>query len=137
MSSRARALALPVLAVGLSVAAGACGSSDKKSAGTAAASSNTTAASTATTGPGASAGTNIIIKDFVFKPQELTAKVGDTITVKNDDGTTHTITAIKDGGFNTGNISGGGTKTFTVAKAGTFAYHCNIHNYMTGSITVS
>ena len=130
MVARARTLMLPLVVLGLSVALGACGTSDKKS--------STGPAGTTAQATGATSGTNIIIKDFVFKPQELSAKVGDTITVKNDDGTTHTVTADKsDPAFDTGHIDGGATKTFKVDKAGTFKFHCDIHNYMTGSISVS
>ena len=60
-------------------------------------------------------------------------KAGDTITVTNDDGTAHTLTA-DDGRFDTGNLAGGAAKTITVAAPGTYAYHCDIHNYMTGKI---
>jgi plastocyanin domain-containing protein len=53
--------------------------------------------------------------------------------VSNKDGTTHTFTAIK-GAFDTGNIDGGSSATVTVKKPGTYAYHCNIHNSMKGTI---
>ena len=80
-------------------------------------------------------GTAITIKDFTFSPTPLHAKVGDTITVTNDDNTAHQLTA-NDSSFDTGAFSSG-SKTITVAKAGTFAYHCAIHDYMTGVIQVA
>ena len=55
------------------------------------------------------------------------------VAVTNDDGTVHTLTA-DDGSFDTGNLDGGAEKTITVAAPGTYAYHCDIHNYMTGTI---
>ena len=134
MRSRTRALT-PVLALGLAVAVSACGGSDDDTS--AGADDTTTTTVAAAAAPQSTPGTNIIIKDFVFKPQEMTAKVGDTITVKNDDGTVHTVTDKKSGGFDTGNLGGGETKTFKVDKAGTFDYRCDIHTYMTGTITVS
>ena len=77
----------------------------------------------------------ITIKDFKFSPTPFTAKVGDTITVTNQDGTDHELKA-NDGSFDAGRFANG-SKTFTVTKAGTFAYHCDVHDYMTGVIQVN
>jgi plastocyanin len=71
----------------------------------------------------------------MFVPTPTQAKVGQTITVTNDDSTDHSFTAV-DGSFDTGVFSSG-SKTITVTKAGTFAVHCRIHNFMTGSVVVS
>ena len=60
-------------------------------------------------------------------------KAGTKITVKNRDGTAHTFTALK-GAFDTGDIDGGSSATVTVKKPGTYAYHCNIHNSMKGTV---
>jgi plastocyanin len=79
--------------------------------------------------------TSITIKSFMFSPNPATAKVGDTITVKNDDGTDHTLTA-NDNSFDTMRFSSG-SKTITVMKAGTVAIHCDVHNFMTGVIQVA
>jgi len=91
--------------------------------------------SAASTSPGATAGsgTAISIKNFMFSPNPIKAKAGAEITVTNDDGTTHTLTAV-DKSFDTGNLDGGASKTITVASPGTYKYFCNIHNYMTGTI---
>ena len=87
-----------------------------------------------TAGTGASGA--ITIKDFKFNPTPLNAKVGDTITVTNQDGTDHELKANDGGAFDAGRFSNG-SKTFTVTKAGTFAYHCDVHDYMTGVIQVA
>ena len=42
-----------------------------------------------------------------------------------------------DGVFDTGDIGGAGDATFTVSAPGRYRYHCDIHNYMTGTVTVS
>lgn len=76
----------------------------------------------------------VTIGSFKYTPQPLTAQVGDTVTVVNDDDTQHSLSA-DDGSFTTG-IFGKGTKTFTVGAAGTFAFHCEVHNFMTGVIQV-
>jgi plastocyanin len=84
-----------------------------------------------------SAGTKkLTIKGFAFHPETLKAKVGDTIKVSNKDDTTHTVTA-NNTSFDTGDIDADSSATFTVKKAGTFKFHCDIHNYMKGTIKVS
>ena len=54
----------------------------------------------------------------------------------NDDGAAHTLTA-DDGKFDTGRLDGGKQATITIDEPGTYAYHCDIHNYMTGVIEAS
>jgi plastocyanin len=79
----------------------------------------------------------ITIKNFAFQPATMTAKAGSTITVKNNDTTTHTVTA-DNSSFNTGNIDSGVTKTFTVPSTpGSVPYHCSIHPFMHGTLTVT
>ena len=75
----------------------------------------------------------VTIKGFEFKPSPLTVKAGTKITVKNSDSTTHTFTANK-GAFDAGKIDSGDSATITVKKPGTYAYHCEIHNFMKGTI---
>ena len=77
----------------------------------------------------------ITIKDFAFAPQPLTVKAGTTITVTNDDGTAHTVSATK-GAFDTGDIDGGATAQITVDRPGSYSYFCDIHQYMKGTIHV-
>jgi plastocyanin len=76
------------------------------------------------------------IADFAFTPDSRNAKVGDSVKWTNEDGATHTVTA-DDGAFDSGNLAAGKAFSFTFDKAGTFAYHCNIHQSMTGTVTVS
>jgi plastocyanin len=88
-------------------------------------------------GGGGASGADITIKDFSFSPDPLRAKVGDTVTVKNEDGTTHTLTA-DDGSVDTGELDGGSSGSVTVEKAGTLAYHCEKHpSSMKGTIEVA
>ena len=63
-------------------------------------------------------------------------KVGTTITITNGDDTTHTVTAAN-GAFDTGDIDGNTTAQITVDRPGTYAYFCDIHQYMKGTIHVS
>jgi plastocyanin len=81
-------------------------------------------------------GSAITISGFAFQPGELRAKVGDTITVTNVDGTDHTLTAV-DGSFTTGRFSTG-SKSVRVTTAGRFEFKCEVHSFMPhGSIQVS
>ena len=118
-----RFLALGLLAA--AVVLPACSSSSKSS-------------STAGGGASGASGTAVTIKSFSFKPSPLTVKAGATVQVSNADGTAHTVTADDKTSFDTSRIEGGASKTFTApTKAGTYAYHCNIHDYMKGSLVVS
>jgi plastocyanin len=97
---------------------------------------------TATSAPGsgaaASAGTNgtkVVISNFTFSPPTLRVAPGTTITITNNDGVTHTVTA-DDKSFDSGQIAGGATATVTLESPGKYTYHCDIHNYMTGTIEV-
>ena len=75
----------------------------------------------------------VTIKGFAFSPKTLKVKAGTKIKVSNKDGTAHTFTANK-GAFDTGDIDGGSSATVSVKKPGTYAYHCNIHTDMKGTV---
>src|SRR4051812_8488202 len=80
--------------------------------------------------------TAVVIKDFAFSPATLRVSAGATVAVTNDDGAAHTLTA-DDGTFDSGRLDGGQRATITIDEPGTYAYHCDIHNYMTGVIDAS
>lgn len=70
-----------------------------------------------------------------FGQNPLTVAVGTTISWLNDDHTTHTSSA--DGSqWTSGNIPPGGRFNFTLASAGRYTYHCQIHPNMVGTIVV-
>ena len=78
----------------------------------------------------------ITISNFMFEPMAASVAPGATVRVTNKDSVTHTLTATG-GQFDTGDIGGGQTKSFTApTKAGTYHYICNIHQYMVGTIVV-
>ncbi len=78
----------------------------------------------------------IFIRNFAFSPGALTVAPGATVTIRNEDGATHTVTA-SDKTFDTGDIPGGGTATLKApSKPGRYAYFCQMHQYMTGSLVV-
>lgn len=87
--------------------------------------------------PSAGGGTQVTISNFKFQPASFTVAPGAKITVVNNDSTTHTLTATKGGSFDTGDIAPGKSATITApSKAGAFPYHCMIHPFMTGTLTV-
>lgn len=90
------------------------------------------------TGPSAGSGAanTITIADFTYRPNPLRAVHGQAITVVNNDSATHTLTAL-DGSFDSKDLHKGQRYTFTPGKAGSYRYLCSIHNYMTGTLTVS
>ena len=100
-------------------------------------SSATSPSSGSSTAPVASGPVTIDIKNFMFQQGSITVKAGTRVTWTNQDpqGTNHTATA--DGGaFNTGPIAPGASVSETLSAPGTYMYHCNIHQYMTATITV-
>jgi plastocyanin len=122
--------ALVVVAVSLLASIGC--SSKSSSSGRSGSRANPTATASPSSAVAAS---GITIRSFKFVPNPLTVKVGATVGVTNDDGTNHSLTA-DDGTFDTGVFSTG-SKTIQLTRAGTFKFHCQVHNFMTGTINVT
>jgi plastocyanin len=118
---------------GVAVLAGAC------SSGASSSSTSTTASGGASSGggsPSTGGSATITIQNFSFSPAKITVTPGEKVTVTNKDSVAHTVTA-NDKKFNTGDIGAGKTVTFTApSSAGSYPYMCNIHQYMTGMLTV-
>ncbi|MFZ1997643.1 MAG: cupredoxin family copper-binding protein, partial [Solirubrobacteraceae bacterium] len=77
----------------------------------------------------------VTIADFHFSPATTTVHVGDTITWSNNGPSSHTATA-SGGSFTTGILKKGQSASHTFTRAGTFAYVCQIHPFMHGTIVV-
>ena len=80
-----------------------------------------------------------------YDPEDLTAKKGDEVTVVNQDTVPHTVTSGTGPSdpnsaqlFDTSIINGGESAKLSLAQVnpGQYDYHCTIHPYMTGKITV-
>jgi plastocyanin len=97
--------------------------------------SNDDSGGTTTTVPGDGV-TDLVIRDYAFHPSVDLISVGDTLTWTNSDAFQHTTTA-DDGLWDSTPIDPEGTFEFTFEEAGTFTYHCDIHNFMTGTIEVT
>jgi plastocyanin len=136
---RSAIAAIAALAIAALVAIAGCSSGSTATpnapASAAAPSTAPSAASAAASAPAAGAAA-VAIKDFAFNPQTIQAKVGETITWTNQDSTAHTVT-LDDKSVDSGNVAPSATFSHAFTQAGTFTYHCQIHNTMTGTITVS
>ncbi|MEO6143588.1 MAG: cupredoxin domain-containing protein [Dermatophilaceae bacterium] len=77
----------------------------------------------------------ITIRDFTYAVPASVAP-GTTVTVKNQDGESHTVTSAQ-GAFNVTATARGGTATLTApAKTGSYPFVCTLHGNMTGTLVV-
>jgi plastocyanin len=77
----------------------------------------------------------VTIQNSAFNPPSTPVRVGEMVTWTNRDAFSHTATS--DGGaWDTGVITTGASRSSTFMNAGTFAYHCAIHAFMKGTVTV-
>ena len=124
-----RRLSVPALAVAALLALAGCSSSSSSAPGAA------SPVAPSATGSGAVGGTTVAIKDFAFNPATIQAKVGQSVTWTNQDSTAHTVT-LDDKSVDSGNIQASATYSHAFTQAGTFTYHCSIHQQMKGTVTV-
>lgn len=78
-------------------------------------------------------GPSVVIRDFEYHPATLEVKVGDVVTVTNEDSQVHTLTA-EDKSFDTGPLSQGQSATIKITEPGLHQYFCVPHPYMRGAI---
>jgi plastocyanin len=78
---------------------------------------------------------SVAIEDFYFEPAAAAIQPGDTIMWTNEGNQPHTVTS-DDGQFDSEVLNPGDSFMFTFPEAGTFNYHCEIHPFMTGSVSV-
>lgn len=81
------------------------------------------------------------VLDASYSPKTFSVQAGTKIVFKNTSGFPHTATA-DDGSFNTGMIPVGKSKSVTLKKSGSFAFHCQFHGAVggvgqSGTITVT
>jgi plastocyanin len=75
------------------------------------------------------------IIEFFYDPDPVTIQAGGKVIWQNEDPAPHTATA-EDGSFDTGVIDQGKLKSETFKQAGAFAYVCEIHPQMKGTVEV-
>jgi plastocyanin len=122
-----RILAVLALCFALAVLLAACGGDDSSSGSS---NSGTTSGSGSGSGSGPVA---VTIDNFAFSVKPVTA--GQSFKVQNKDSTEHTFTA-NNGTFDV-DVPAGKTVTVDGQKAGSYAFHCKIHSFMTGTLKVS
>ncbi len=72
---------------------------------------------------------------YAFQPSALTVPRGASVTWRNDGSVPHQ--PVSDTGvFSAPSLNPGQTYTYQFNQTGTYPYHCAIHPYMTGTITV-
>ena len=94
--------------------------------------------------PSPSGGTPDVIVNVIadngnmsFSPDPVVINAGQRVAWRNGDSIVHTATGIAQNGFDTREIAPGATSNaLAFAATGNFAYRCNIHPTMVGTVTV-
>jgi plastocyanin len=85
----------------------------------------------------AAADVAVTIDNLAFAPATITVPVGTQVVWTNKQaGVPHTTTS-DTGVWDSGILNTGATFSFTFKEAGTFAYHCNVHPTMHGTVVVT
>lgn len=127
----------------------ACGADESSEKGAADASDETATQNASEKAGTADGGSTVTIKLIAFNPTQIDLPVGATVTWRQDDVASHTVTsgrveqaggtatAIPDGKFDSGTISKGQNFEFKFGAAGEFPFYCAVHPAtMTGVVTV-
>ena len=75
------------------------------------------------------------IQNLSFQPARLVVSPGTRIVWTNRDGFAHTVTS-DTGVWSSPDVNSHGQFARAFSKAGTFPYHCSIHPFMHGTVTV-
>jgi plastocyanin len=78
----------------------------------------------------------VVIKNFSFKPANITIKRGTKVIWINMDSVQHTATAKNGKSFDSGLLRKGKSYSHTFKSAGKKPYFCKPHPHMKGSVTV-
>ena len=70
-------------------------------------------------------------------PATTTVKLGTTVVWNNKDAMAHTVTSDDGSSFSSGNLASGASFSYQAKTAGSFAYHCNYHANMHGTLVVN
>lgn len=92
-------------------------------------------AAVAATPGSAAAPADVEMPEKLYVPRHLDVLVGTTVTWRNTDRTTHTVTEDEDV-FDSGHLRPGDSFSRTFRERGTFTFHCTIHRFMRGSLSV-
>ena len=91
-------------------------------------------------GPAIAANGSVSIKEsderYAYTPRTVYINVGDSVTWTNDSDATHTVDSDTGSELAFDDLTAGKTFDHTFSATGTFAYHCDIHAYMKGTVVV-
>lgn len=87
--------------------------------------------------PAAPATVHVTVLDFNFHPASLSVPVGTTVVWTNKDPHQHTVTQSVDNGWGSQLMDTGDTFSHTFTRPGTYAYDCELHPFMTGTVVVT
>lgn len=77
----------------------------------------------------------VVVQNVHFAPMDVTVPVGGTVQWRFEDGALlHHVGS--DGEFDSG-ITSEGSYEHTFDAPGVYEYHCSVHRYMTGTVTVT
>ena len=81
---------------------------------------------------------HVSMRNYAYHPSTLTVKSGSTVTWTNDETSNipHTVTRTTNRGPVSGIIWPGQTFTHTFTQSGSYAYRCELHPEMRGTVTV-
>jgi plastocyanin len=77
----------------------------------------------------------VTIANLAFDPAQITIQPGATVVWTNDDSVPHTVTA-GDGAFDSGIFDPGASFSWIFDQPGSFAYACQLHPQMQGTVSV-
>lgn len=79
------------------------------------------------------------IADFAYSPGEVRIQTGQQVTWTQKDAVNHTVTSDRGtpATFGSGDLASGDRYSQSFVKAGTYAYHCERHASMRGTVIVT
>jgi amicyanin len=78
----------------------------------------------------------VSILGYKFDPPALTVPVGTTVVWTNRDDVPHTVTSTDKTFKSSGALDQGDSYSYTFTAAGTYAYYCTVHPFMTAKVIV-
>jgi plastocyanin len=79
----------------------------------------------------------VTINNMAFNPASITISNGDTVEWTNQMAFDHTVTPDNDEFPSSGHIKPQAKFSCTFSATGSVAYHCQIHPFMKGTVTVT
>ena len=78
----------------------------------------------------------VAIEGFTYSPKRVTVRAGGKVTWTDKDASNHTVTFEKDGPDDVGNLREGKKATVKFTEPGSYAYVCEFHPGMAGTVEV-